>query len=281
MDFKNLGQQWEQTPNKGILPEGAKERMWLHIEKATKKKRKNYYRYMAAACMLLFVAVGGYISKDMFKPNVKLVAVTTFPQDIRLLRLPDGSRVWVNQNTTLEYPEAFSGSTREVTLKGEAFFDVARNPQKPFIITSGGITTTVLGTSFSVKAYEGINPEVRVVSGKVRVEGYNSKVSLLRGDAAVVKNTSEKLTKTKTTAAEPGFKKALIDIDGLTLNQVIQYLKKEHLFNVRYSAPDLPELKIKGTLDSRHGLNNMLNTISFALQVTITPESPGNYVISR
>ncbi|WP_158857572.1 FecR family protein [Lunatibacter salilacus] len=84
--------------------------------------------------------------------------------------LSDGSIVKLKGDSQLEYPNKFMGNTREVNLVGEAFFDIAKDSIKPFIIHSPNITTKVLGTSFSIKAYKGHNSqEVEVVTGKVLV----------------------------------------------------------------------------------------------------------------
>lgn len=74
---------------------------------------------------------------------------------IRHLTLPDGTTVVLQANSRLRYPEKFTGNTREITLSGEAYFDVAHDAQKPFIIHTGKIRTTVLGTAFKISAMPG------------------------------------------------------------------------------------------------------------------------------
>ena len=71
------------------------------------------------------------------------------------LTLQDGTEVWLNSQTKLTYPALFSGKERRVTVEGEAFFDVAKNPEKPFIVSSQGVEMKVLGTKFNVHSYPG------------------------------------------------------------------------------------------------------------------------------
>ena len=71
------------------------------------------------------------------------------------LTLQDGTEVWLNSQTKLTYPALFSGKERRVTVDGEAFFDVAKNPEKPFIVSSQGVEMKVLGTKFNVHSYPG------------------------------------------------------------------------------------------------------------------------------
>ncbi|MEQ6121229.1 FecR family protein [Reichenbachiella sp. MALMAid0571] len=111
--------------------------------------------------------------------------------------LPDGTIVKLNSNSSLRFPEYFDNEKREVILEGEAFFEVTKNKNKPFIIRSGDITTTVLGTSFNVNASPGSDKiEIAVVTGKVKVEntdaGSNSAVVYLEPNKKAVYNANTK-----------------------------------------------------------------------------------------
>jgi len=197
------------------------------------------------------------------------------------LNLPDGTRVWLNENTEIEYPKKFSGNERAITLKGEAFFEVKRDPSHPFVITSGSIKTTVLGTSFTVKAYDNIEPEVNVRTGKVKVESDKNTVFLVRGDKAIYKAETSILNKQKSAVLEPNWKKVLIYVDDLTLAEVIAKLKTDHNFEVNYLDENLKNLKMKGTLDTRQGFYETLQTIAFALEIKIRPAGNNTYLISQ
>lgn len=93
------------------------------------------------------------------------------------IELSDGSKIWLNADSRIEYPEVFTGSTREVRLHGEAFFEVAKNPAKPFIIHLDKGTIRVLGTSFNVRAYDNEKyVETSVSTGRVAfIPKYQSK----------------------------------------------------------------------------------------------------------
>lgn len=86
--------------------------------------------------------------------------------------LADGSTIMVNASSKLRYPENFDGDTRSIYLEeGEAFFKVVRDPKRPFIVHSGGIATTALGTSFNIRAYSREHRiTVALLSGKVKVD---------------------------------------------------------------------------------------------------------------
>lgn len=87
-----------------------------------------------------------------------------------VLTLSDGTRVWMNANTTLEFPVNFVKSQRRVKLQGEAYFEVARDESKPFIVETTGMQTKVLGTTFNIKAYPDESREqTTLLEGKVEV----------------------------------------------------------------------------------------------------------------
>lgn len=278
----SIKKDWDEAPLKGILPGDMKERMWMNVQKATIYKRKRNYRWIAAACAVLLLSVLGYqsFSDRTFSPAAT-VATKTFPDDIRLLRLPDGTRVWVNENTEIQYPEQFADNRRAVALKGEAFFEVAKDPSRPFIITSGAITTTVLGTSFNVKAYAGAQPEVHVRTGKVKVEGGHNTVFLEKGYAAMLPPGGKAVRKQKIDVLEPEWKKVLIDVDGLTLGQVVETLQPIHAFTVEYASQDLKGIRLEGIIDTRQGFDKMLQTVAFALELEIKPIGNNRYVVIK
>lgn len=274
-----MKQKWDEIPLNGLLPKDVKQRMWKNIKQATISKSSHVYKWMAAASVILLVSIGGYHLLKWNSNDTDIVITQTYPNDIRLIRLPDGSRVWVNQNTTIEYDKYFNGTTRNVVLTGEAFFEVVKDSTRPFIITSGSIKTTVLGTSFNIRAYKGISPAVEVKTGTVRVENKNNSVLLTKGDAALYIPTSELLVKEKAKSPEPEYKKTLLDIDGLTLEAVITLLQKDYNFSVTYESEDLKLLKIKGTLGTKQGVTEMLKTLVFALNLNLTQTTDDEYII--
>ena len=103
------------------------------------------------------------------------------------LRMGDGSVVWLNASSSITYPMAFSGSERKVSLKGEAFFEVAKNENKPFIVQAGNKIVKVLGTSFNVNAYEDEKAtKVTLLEGSVEVSNGSRTGKLLPGQQASI-----------------------------------------------------------------------------------------------
>lgn len=109
--------------------------------------------------------------------------------------LPDGSKVWLNAASSLKYPVTFTGNKRKVELSGEGYFEVAKNPSKPFIVTTRGQTVEVLGTHFNINSYpDEKNIKTTLFEGRVQVRNstHTGMLSLTPGEQSV--NTSGKLT---------------------------------------------------------------------------------------
>jgi ferric-dicitrate binding protein FerR (iron transport regulator) len=122
-------------------------------------------RIAASVLLTLGVGTGAYY----WQQQPDLVTQQTQGQQQKELTLPDGTRVWLNEGSKLSYPTAFASERREVTLEGEAYFEVVHLQQhQPFVIKANGTETTVLGTSFNVAAAaKGV--EVSVVTGRVKL----------------------------------------------------------------------------------------------------------------
>lgn len=115
------------------------------------------------------------------------------------IKLADGTTVWLNSDSELKYPRRFKGSSREVYLKGEAFFDVAKDAEKPFIVHTETMHVNVLGTSFNIRAYpEDSVCEATLITGEVVVELKSSpekKIRLRPAEKLVVPNHADSLVK--------------------------------------------------------------------------------------
>ena len=155
--------------------------------------------------------------------------------------LADGSVVWLKENSRLEYPQVFANDMREVTLVGEAFFDVTRDADRPFVIHSANFTTRVLGTSFKIKDYEHEErQEVQVVAGKVMVSvkdasadsvkalilKSNERVVYSRRDNSLVESVLEDGSSQKLSA------KSKLKFDEVALTDIVKVLNVVHGINI-------------------------------------------------
>lgn len=147
-----------------------------------------YYRI--AAIIIVSIGIGlGYI----FVQKNSTIEIATLENEKQEILLADGSKVWLNSLSTFKYPRKFNNKTRKVFLKGEAFFEVAKNPEKPFIVESENSLTRVTGTAFNVKTTQK-EVVITVEEGSVLVsskEENSQSVDLIAKQKAVV-NVKEK-----------------------------------------------------------------------------------------
>lgn len=164
-------------------------------------RRKEWLK-IAAVVLGLFVL--GFAIKSIFfnksalpqQAEVIIKEIATY-DSAQVFFLPDSSRVWLNTNSRLSYPEQFADSVRHVTLSGEAFFEISHNDSQPFIVQAGRTETRVLGTSFNIKAYsDEENVELTVVTGKVQFAVKDTATA-----PPIILGADEQVTYNKTTAA--------------------------------------------------------------------------------
>jgi transmembrane sensor len=183
----------------GMILDSAKADQIFNAVVSIKKSpafRKLYWIGWAAAVVIVCFAVSFFYqqkSAPSAEPVNTVAAVKILSgAEHRKINLPDGSSVILNENSALEYPEHFTGATREVTLKGEGYFDIRHDAKHSFIVHTGHIKTTVLGTSFNVRAIEGKTVVVTVTRGKVSVADENKVLAVLVPDEQIVFNPQYK-----------------------------------------------------------------------------------------
>ena len=146
--------------------------------------------------------------------------VSTPAATTTLVTLSDGTKVMLNANSTLEYPASFDDAeTREVRLKGEAHFEVTKNPHRPFVVKAGEMQTQVLGTIFDVKAYRKDAPKVTLMEGKVKVSNADTEVEMRPGQTATLQ--SDKIVVSKASPSASDWLEGDFDMDQVTLAEAM------------------------------------------------------------
>lgn len=189
-----------------------------------------------------------------------------------LIQLPDGSVIRLNSNSEIIFPENFSGNIREVTLKGEAFFEITPNPHKPFIVKVENMSVKALGTSFNVAAYsESKAIEVALVTGKVEIKINDeiTKKSILEpGDGLSFLKESKKLTMGKfDPAIALAWKRGVIYFQDASWDQIIITL--ERWYDVEFEIKNKPakDNLYSGQFNNQ-SLELILESLSFSKNFT-------------
>ncbi|MEQ9306999.1 MAG: FecR domain-containing protein, partial [Marinoscillum sp.] len=191
--------------------------------------------------------------------------------------LQDGSIVTLNSQSELSYPEEFSDKDkREVSLTGEAFFEVERNPTKPFIIYTPTIQIEVLGTSFSVRSREEEKTStVIVASGSVEVQGKNNTVVLKINEKAIFDKETGRLF--KVVNDDPNYlswKTKRFTFDDTPLHEVVKNLSNAHQTRIQLITKSIDNCPVTVSFDGQ-SLQAILEILSATLDLTIEKTTAG------
>lgn len=190
--------------------------------------------------------------------------------------LPDHSVVTLNKKSSLSYPATFKEGTREVTLKGEAFFEITPNKAQPFIIHTGGIQVKVVGTSFNIKNTD-TSIEVIVQSGIVQVMRRGETLELHKGEKTLVTDSSGQMKKQQT--ADQLFNYYInrtFVCDNTPLWKLVEKLNEAYDVHIRISGNALRSLPINVTFH-QESLDTILGILTQTLNLKVVRE--GNNII--
>ena len=207
---------WEKVSNRIDFKEEAVTN--TEVEKGKVIAMPSWVKYSSAIAAILVIAI---LVWNPFASNMITVAATDGNMTIEL---PDASHITLKQGSKISYPKTFAANVRNVKLEGEAFFDVTRNEQQPFVIDAQSVQVKVLGTSFNVKCSDNI-ADVAVVTGKVQVtaaKGGKDTLILTPNEAGHYSNGA--LTEKAAIGIETYWKDGELKFNGESLATVIEKL---------------------------------------------------------
>lgn len=244
-------------------------KIWMELDEnvANRKTWKRLWLYTAVAAVCLAV-----LGISFWKMNDKgletLIATSPKEQsENRFVLLPDSSRVVLRPGSRLEYKTDFKGATREVSLVGEAYFDIHRKENQPFIIHTGKVKTIVLGTAFTIKATDGEEVQVMVQRGKVRVEREEKVLAELTANQQIETRAEPAgLQDQETTVAENTFDWTARDMrfDAQAFGELASRLERRYGVEIRFINPDLAECPISGKFSGLETLEEVLGFLCTA-----------------
>ena len=221
-----------------------------------------------AATLLLLIASGLMINYFISK-NQEVQFLTS--ENSLTVPLPDGSKVILNKNSSLTYAPSFGETNRKVTLKGEAFFEVERNPQKPFIISVNKTEIEVLGTSFNVQGYDELAAvEVIVATGVVKFSAPEKKleVTLHAGEKGVYSLATQQMNSSVNEDINfLSWNTQKMVFEGKDLRSVIATLNKTYQANISLATEISPSCIVTVSFDHQT-LESVLNVLKTTLNLT-------------
>ena len=264
----------------------ADEELWNKIEstitrksvrrdyRSSLQKRPRNYLRAAAVVILAFLcawAFRQYFQAGSVEPIDNPIVVRENPNGVKSrLQLPDGSKAWLNSGSKLSYLSTFSDTLRDVMLEGEAFFEVTKDEAKPFIVRTPYFEATVLGTSFSVQAYEGQAPKTSLVEGLVRVSTGRESKLIHPGEQAVV--TGEELVlRPFDYNRAVGWKDGILYFDEDSLGSIFQKLEKWYDVKITPASAGLPNARYSG-FHKDESLERVLEQMSYSVNFNYSIE---------
>ncbi|UYQ95647.1 FecR domain-containing protein [Chitinophaga horti] len=253
-----------QAPEDEVQKAAWSARMRSRMGRGAKIRPMGIWRYAAIGAAVL-AGVGGFTLLRMHKPATQSVALLykNNPQGQRaIIHLADGSVIHLGAGSRLDYPEAFTGEKREISLTGEAYFEVAEDPAHPFVVRTGSVATTVLGTSFKISAFGGKPLSVAVATGKVRVDYEERELAVLTPGKQMTWNSGNAQLADVAVADIEGWQKGRLMFNSQSLQEVAADLERWYNVKISFVSSEKATAKITVTLFGSAPLDKTLQTLA-------------------
>lgn len=221
--------------------------------------------WAAAIVALLLLSFGWFLFQSNVSSEQRIATANNTSESV----LPDGTKVFLNYNSSLTYPSDFKGDLRTVSLNGEAFFDVKPDATHPFVINANGAEIRVLGTSFNVKAYKEAPVRVDVSTGKVQVSKAAKKVLLEKGQGAEV--LSNEIKSLEADQNMLGYRTQIYDFEATNLKDIISSIREGYHADVRLSNQQIAQCKLTIRFE-KEPLDATLSVIAESLDLDLRKE---------
>lgn len=233
--------------------------------------------FKIAASIVFILIFGGVLYLNFVREKPIEIAVES-QNSLQQIKFPDHSVAILNRNSSLVYPQAFGNTQRDVRLiKGEAFFNIAADASKPFIIRTALASIKVIGTSFNVILKSG-TLEVSVDQGKVLVYSATDSVYLSAGDGALLKAGESDFNLHQSNSNVWAYATHKFVFNNTSLRDVFNYVEKAQGCTIRLGNEDIGNCKLTATFESL-STDYMLTLISEALNLTVTKNDDSTFTV--
>lgn len=274
-DIEQLDERLTQNSEMFLYPEVESEKIFRRIQQNKQQSfRRSRWFIVRVASILLVVAAmstllywSGITSPKEKNPQPVFISYVTDSDQQNIFTLSDGTMIRLNEESTLTVPAELQDGKRTVTLEGEAYFEVAKDPDHPFVVHTQGSTVEVLGTKFNVKVDSAANNvQVAVLEGKVALKsgiGENAARALLtQNNFGMLRLSDSQITieKINTENFISWVNKRLV-FSGETLQQVSRQLERLYDIEIAFKSDKLKHLELTADIE-KIDLDEVLTTIS-------------------
>lgn len=251
------------------------------IENENRRRRRVIFTQRVAASILFAIASLSVVYYTTFRSSYELVAQAGVGATCKTT-LEDGSVVWLNSESKLFVENHFNRNIRRVKLEGEGYFEVAKNPSKPFVVgLKGGSSVKVLGTKFDISAYGNDRfIKTSVLSGKVAF-GTDSRKELLTANQSAILSLADNVLSRNSHEVIPvaPWKEGMLVFSATPLSQIKNILERKFGSKVVISDPELNSVELSGKFTTE-SLATILELLSLTNHLQVS-ERQGTYYITR
>lgn len=205
-----------------------------------------------------------------------------------MIVLSDGTKVWLNAGSQLIYPSYFLNKNRQVMLIGEAFFEVTKNPERPFVVRTNDMNVEVLGTRFDISAY----PEDKIIQtvleeGKVNLQ-YSGR-GILKRDYNIEMHPNQMVEMDRTSGEAKtrmvdvrkyvSWKEGMLEFEKVDLIRALKQVERYYNVKIVLADPMIGSYKLSGKLDLKDVPEEVLNVIKLTVPIDWQKKSNGDFII--
>lgn len=277
--------EWKQrhVPSADVLRSLARLNGKIERRENRIRARRRWLRFSAAAAVLILISA--FTTRHLIHTEdpVQMFSVQAPQGTNSRISLPDGSQVWLNAGSTLNYRSDFNRSSRDIGLSGEAYFEVARNADLPFRVQARGCTFTVLGTRFNISAYdEDPTVQAALIEGSLRFESAQGCETMKPDDLVTYDCTTCSMHREQVDAGQfCSWIDGNIRYDAITLPALLKKLARKHAVVIELRTADFDTKTFRISLTQAQDIESILNGLCDILPITVKRDENGYYVYSR
>tara|TARA_R110001592_G_scaffold101098_2_gene286284 strand:- start:2746 stop:3729 length:984 start_codon:yes stop_codon:yes gene_type:complete len=256
---------------------------WSQVQsKIQPKKAKQVFllpKIWRVAAAILLIATVAFLGREFMNSSAgEMQTLMAASLNGEAAVLPDGSQVWLKEGSSITFPEEFSSEQREVTLKGEGFFEVTHNPEQPFIVKAKQTETRVLGTSFNLNAsQEGERIELVLMTGKVRFSTQEEVVVLSPGDQVMIDEIGKLSKKENSNGNFLAWKTGTLTFENTPMKQVMEDIANAYGITYKFENSAFMNCPLTTRFENE-SIENVLQAIEALFDIEIN-ENNGTYII--
>lgn len=251
-----------------------KEKDWLTIQSAIRKKKTSRFpTYWVAAASMAFIMLFSYLWAPLAIRTFNYEKYSAAADSVRI-SLPDGSLISLNKGGECYVSNDYGDTDRKILLFGEAYFDVAKNENKPFKIEVGPTEVMVLGTSFNLNEGDNGNIHLTLVEGRVQFSSKKNAVTLTEGESFKYLSETSGFEKTTYSENDLGWKTGKLTFQASPLEIVLNYISKMYQIPFQYDSEEIADLHLT-TQFEKEKLEEVIQEIELVLPVKFSASENG------